>query len=333
MKVRKLLHYLLEVIILIFVAVIEVRLLIFLFIEPSHTVLVTDLPDYSYSSPANNYQFLSSVQMSRTEKETDIVMKKNSLLYPGKDLEIVIDSNKKVSISRIIKDNSRWITKTQEGEKIQIGDRYYYIRKPTKYDYPRLYVSDSSGRESSVDDVSTRACMAIFPVPEGIIIFGTSNITPQPIALYYINSSGETDVIFSCGDKSVASFSINERYAFISLRRYRYTPISLVRWQRYEDDDISGTYRISLEDFSVTKISEQVYEGMYIFDNEGVYACDEETNIWYFNNDGSELRAIIKTEVCICNGYGTISHSGNGTPKITRAIADWLERNGWKLPK
>ena len=33
------------------------------------------------------------------------------------------------------------------------------------------------------------------------------------------------------------------------------------------------------------------------------------------------------------NYDGTISHSGNGTPKITRAIADWLERNGWKLPK
>lgn len=297
---KKALLFTIKIVILILVAVIEFRLLYFMFIETNYVVLTPELPDYSYSSPANNYQFLSSVQMSRTEKETDIVMKKKSLLYPGKDLEIVIDSNKKVSISRIIKDNSRWRTKTQEGEKIQIGDRYYYIRKSTKYDYPRLYrlyVSDSSGRESSVDDVSTREYMAIFPVPEGIIIFGTSNITPQPIALYYINSSGETDVIFSCSDTSVASFSINERYAFISLRRYRYNPISLVRWQRYEDDDISGTFRISLEDFSVTKISEQVYEGMYIFDNEGVYACDEETNIWYFNNDGSGLTSIIKTEI------------------------------------
>lgn len=296
---KKALLFTIKIVILILVAVIEFRLLYFMFIETNYVVLTPELPACSYSSPANNYQFLSSVQMSRTEKETDIVMKKKSLLYPGKDLEIVIDSNKKVSISRIIKDNSRWRTKTQEGEKIQIGDRYYYIRKPTKYDYPRLYrlyVSDSSGRESSVDGVSTREYMAIFPVPEGIIIFGTSNIAPQPIALYYINSSGETDVIFSCSDTSVASFSINERYAFISLRRYRYNPISLVRWQRYEDDDISGTYRISLEDFSVTKISEQVYEGMYIFDEDGVYACDEEKNIWYFNNDGSELRAIIKAE-------------------------------------
>ncbi|MBR6271067.1 MAG: hypothetical protein IKR26_02805 [Lachnospiraceae bacterium] len=41
------------------------------------------------------------------------------------------------------------------------------------------------------------------------------------------------------------------------------------------EDGISGTYVFSLNDYSIKRISDAVYDAFYIFDNTGLYAICE----------------------------------------------------------
>ena len=61
-----------------------------------------------------------------------------------------------------------------------------------------------------------------------------------------------------------------------------------VAWFHY-----SGTFRIDTEDFSVEKISDYVYDGLFIFDNESIFACDTGKNIYQLDMDGRVLKTVI----------------------------------------
>ena len=50
---------------------------------------------------------------------------------------------------------------------------------------------------------------------------------------------------------------------------------------------MEGTYRISLKDYSVEKLNDNIYDGLYYFGDAYIYACDRDGGIYRLNLDGS----------------------------------------------
>ena len=74
---------------------------------------------------------------------------------------------------------------------------------------------------------------------------------------------------------------------YLSFKRYEKFGKGNILLQRYENDQIEGTYRISLDDLSVEKISDRIFSGMFHFDQTTIWACDELKNIYQLDLDGN----------------------------------------------
>ena len=61
----------------------------------------------------------------------------------------------------------------------------------------------------------------------------------------------------------------------------------------FENDTLSGTYRIDLNTYSSEKISDSVYTGLYIFDSSGIYACDSNCHIYKLDFDGNVITTLL----------------------------------------
>ena len=64
------------------------------------------------------------------------------------------------------------------------------------------------------------------------------------------------------------------------------------RFVGFEEDKLSGTYRIDLTDFSTEKISDTVFTGMYIFNDSEIYACDKYYRMYRLAFDGSVIESM-----------------------------------------
>ena len=88
-----------------------------------------------------------------------------------------------------------------------------------------------------------------------------------------------------------SSAALHNNYLYYSFLRYeKYGTIGYVR---YKDDTQAGTYRISLDDFSIEKLSDRVYDSLYIFDESGIYAGDEKGRIYKLDFDGNIMDVIL----------------------------------------
>ncbi|MBR6271068.1 MAG: hypothetical protein IKR26_02810, partial [Lachnospiraceae bacterium] len=58
-------------------------------------------------------------------------------------------------------------------------------------------------------------------------------------------------------------------------------------------DVISGTYIVDLDDYSIHKINNIIFDNLYIFDNTGIYAVDIDENVYKLTSDGAVERKIL----------------------------------------
>lgn len=131
---------------------------------------------------------------------------------------------------------------------------------------------------------------SVFPCHEGLLIHSEyyGNL------LYFIEGdSGDLIELFTVPcDRSVSAVNVHEDMVFLSFKRYE--DYDTVFAKRFENDNVEGTYRIDLRDYSVVKISDAVYDGLYIFDDTGIYACDDGYNIHKLDYDGKYLFTLLE---------------------------------------
>lgn len=60
------------------------------------------------------------------------------------------------------------------------------------------------------------------------------------------------------------------------------------------DGERSGVYRVSLTDYSIDKLSDTGYWGLYIFDDTGIFAVDPEGSIDKLDWDGNCVQTVLK---------------------------------------
>ena len=86
---------------------------------------------------------------------------------------------------------------------------------------------------------------------------------------------------------SESSIALHENKIFLSVRRYReFGPLSL-GYLIDSNDDLEGLYTINMSDFSVRKISDSFYTGLYNLDGTCLYGCDTDGNVYKIAFDGA----------------------------------------------
>lgn len=162
-----------------------------------------------------------------------------------------------------------------------LGGKQYTVRNGHVYCQGED-ISDCFG------DASFRA---LVPYQEGLLLIndGYGNL------VYYIRDDGLIlDVFpkFTCFS-SESCINFYEHYIFVSFMRWEDWDELGLGIKRFEDDQLAGTYRIDIRDFSIEKISDKSYSGMYIFDDSGIYTCDLNGDISKISFNGEELLLIV----------------------------------------
>ena len=125
---------------------------------------------------------------------------------------------------------------------------------------------------------------SIVPVKNGLAIH---NQGYQDL-LYLISEDNSIRELYKTECMSSrSSMTVINNSIYLSFKRYEKFGKGNILLQRYENDQIEGTYRISLDDLSVEKISDRIFSGMFHFDQTTIWACDELKNIYQLDLDGN----------------------------------------------
>ncbi len=172
--------------------------------------------------------------------------------------------------------------------------------KPNKNGEPETLIAcNNEGKMTQIDIGDDRVENGIIvPVGGGLIVFEMGDIDySSGKEVFFIDETACLNAIFSvecfCCKKAVA---VNESYCFVSVKRYSGYDAGDYRYLEYKDDTVSGTYRISLESFLVEKISDQFYDGLFIFDEDHVFACDMNRNVFQLDLDGRIVSKVLSVD-------------------------------------
>lgn len=225
----------------------------------------------------------------------DIIRDRAELLYSGRLSTLHMSSlseNKVLSVpffsknmddmpKYLLLDCGKIIGTADSIEGYYIGDREYSVIENKGYLQESILVTDKygNGEELHLRHANSRA---LIPVENGILIHNEGYNT----LLYYISKDGDIEVLFNItGLCSYSSIAVIDADVYISVKRYeKFGSIGMLR---YENDDVDGTYRINIVDSSVTKVSDRIYNGLYYFGGEQLYACDEYSNVYILDFIGS----------------------------------------------
>ena len=172
---------------------------------------------------------------------------------------------------------------TSKTEEYSCGPYKYMLLADSSNMFENLVQIDSKGMCQTIP-LGNASHRAIISALDGIVIHneGFSDL------LYYIRTDGEVlellqipclsseSAVTLCGTDIILSFKRFETYGQFGLLRYA-------------NDDLEGTYKISLTDFEIEKISDKIYSGFFAFNDEYLFATDDNCNIDILYHDGSTI--------------------------------------------
>lgn len=172
-----------------------------------------------------------------------------------------------------------------------LGDRLYYLTSENNLD--KIYCIDAEGQESELplEDARNRS---LIRTDHGLLIHNRSSYG-RGVMLYYVTEAGELIELFAAPQlSSVSAVTVYHDTVYFSfMRTEKYGSIGELG---FENDELIGTWRISLADYSAEKLSDRIYDGMYIFDDTGIYACDCYCDIYKLDFDGNIMDTLMEVK-------------------------------------
>lgn len=168
-------------------------------------------------------------------------------------------------------------------QKYVVGEKTYFVNSEDELEY-----EDASGNRILIRELSDAT--KLVPWGDGLLIYKN-----QPdIPLTYLSGDGTlTDLFVSESVYVDSSLNFHEDQAFFSIQRYRMGDKNK-GLAHYENDEISGTYRIDLEDLSATKISDDFYRSIYIFNESSLFCVDINGSIVMTDFDGKVIQVVME---------------------------------------
>ena len=162
-------------------------------------------------------------------------------------------------------EGNRVMSSSDEPETHVLGDKKILL----DIDYEnsgRIMVSQADGEPQQIPLGYAKMRMLI-PTEHGLLLHNYG----QDDMLYYFDENGDMVQLFQAPCSfSESAAAVYKNRVYLSFMRYeKGHQGGLGGWDRYENDTLIGTYVISLEDYSVRKLSDRIYSGLYIFDDSG----------------------------------------------------------------
>lgn len=180
------------------------------------------------------------------------------------------------------------LTDSQKNEVYEMsGYSYLLVGEKDRQELVRI---SASGDYYSYEEQIPYGSKSMIPCSEGLIIHNEG----QGDILYFVEeNTGEIVELFSVNCiVSTSAVNVHDCYAYLSLIRYSEWGELQLGVKSDPDDEVNGTYRINLKDYSVEKISSDIYTGMFIFDDSGIFACKNEGTIYKLDFEGNVLQKI-----------------------------------------
>lgn len=188
---------------------------------------------------------------------------------------------------RVAEDNV--ISCEDAAETYVLGDMTYYIREEYNEDF--VYRKDAEGHAEKLPlEPALERC--IIRTDHGILIHNMRS-AGRGVMLYYLTEAGDLIELFDAPQlSSVSAVTVYHDMLYFSfMRSEKYGNIGMLG---FENDDLIGTWRISLTDYSIEKLSDEIYDGLYIFDDTGIYACDCYCDLYKLDFDGKVIETLME---------------------------------------
>ncbi len=117
---------------------------------------------------------------------------------------------------------------------------------------------------------------------DGLIVHNDGN---QEILYYIDQDNGLKELMSVECMASYSSIAVISDTAYISVKRFEGWGSMGKGMARFSNDTIEGTYKVEPSTFVVEKISDAVYETMYVYDETHIIGCDENMQVWFLDLD------------------------------------------------
>lgn len=131
----------------------------------------------------------------------------------------------------------------------------------------------------------------LYPCVSGWMI----HIDRCSVPLWLVSFDGTVSKVFEFESMTTSSsFNIYGDQAYLSFKRYEKWDDHMNYFlQPYANDTISGTYRIDLTDFTMTKVSADSYRGIFIFDDTSILTVDINYGVYQLDPNGCLVNTLI----------------------------------------
>ena len=127
----------------------------------------------------------------------------------------------------------------------------------------------------------------LLPVEDGFILCNEGG----EHLLYYLSPSGEVNELFSIPCMvSQSAITVSGDYVFLSVERWEKS--GTFGMLHYEDDQTQGCYRINWKTGEATRLSGDIYTGLFVFHEDYLIGCDENRNTVWLDHDFRVLEKI-----------------------------------------
>ncbi len=177
---------------------------------------------------------------------------------------------------------------SETAERCKLIEKEYYLSYSYNDFVEHVMVQNESGEKSEIP-LGLALERSIIETEEGVLIHNKG----RQDLLYYIKPDGTLTELFSIPCSfSRSAVTVYHNTVYLSFMRYEKGSEDWIGMVGFDHDEQTGTYRISLTDFSVEKKSDSIYDGLYIFDDTGIFACDKNKNIYKLDFDGNIVETL-----------------------------------------
>jgi len=169
---------------------------------------------------------------------------------------------------------------TDVHETYELDGRRYYWKKINGNS--KLVCYDVANDKEDILESAKIKPNRLIPTDHGI---GMCTGFNESLLCFIEKGSGKVVTLFTGKDPDAiyrSAVNVHNEYAYLSIYREHINDLGWYAIKEQNEED--GTYRINLKDYSVEKINDTSYTGLYIFDDTGIFACTKATG------DGSMCR-------------------------------------------
>lgn len=169
-----------------------------------------------------------------------------------------------------------------EAKEYQMGDAVYYLEKDGAYMH--VFRREAGGEAEQMGLSQYASDCYLIPYQDKLLVWSDSDTTP----LYWIDKTGNITAPLKIeGLRVYSTITTHGDFVYVSFIRYKeYGEIGM---RRFEEDTVEGTYQISFADGTVTKLNDWIFDGMYCFDDTGIYCCTSKSELYFMDFSGNVL--------------------------------------------